>query len=200
MLVDVSERLVVIIGGGAVAVRKAKGLIAAGAKRIRCVALEFDASMPGGIQRIEEAFAPRHLDGANLVFAVTDSPAVNDAVVQEAHRRGLLVNRADVDDEQPGDFSTPAIWKTDAMLVAVSAGGSAALAAKIRDDLAGKIDPNHVKLAEAMQEIRPMIRQRVADIARRRELFRELVGEEAMRIVADGGTHAFKKWAEGKLG
>ena len=198
MLVDLSDRLVVIIGGGAVAVRKAQGLLAAGATMVRCVAMQFHADMPSVVQRIAETFEPRHLDTAWLVFAATDVPAVNEQVVREAHRRNLLVNRADADEEQPGDFVTPAIWRSEAVLVGVSAGGSPALAAAMRDDLAKKIDPRHVHMAAAMQELRPLIRTNVADIARRREIFRELAGAAAMDMLHEGGAATLRRWLAGR--
>lgn len=198
MLLDVSERPIVIVGGGAVAMRKAQGLLAAGATDVCCIALEFHPDMPAGVRRVKEAFEPRHLDGASLVFAATDSPAVNEAVVQEAHRRNLLVNRADVDDERPGDFSTPAVWRSEAVLVGVSAGGSPALAAAMRDDLAAKLDPRHVAMAAAMQELRPAVRDTVPDIARRRGIFRDLASPAAMDVLHQDGLPALKRWLAGR--
>ena len=133
-----------------------------------------------------------------MVFAATDSPEVNEAVVREAHGRGLLVNRADADEEEPGDFSTPAIWRDEAVLIGVSAGGSPALAAKIRDELARKIDPAQVKMAEAMQELRPIIRGSGLSIEARREVFRELTGEEAMAVLRREGMEGVRRWMGAK--
>ena len=55
---------------------------------------------------------------AGLVFAATNVPAVNDAVVRDANARGVLVNRADASDELPGDFSTPAVHRDGAVHLA----------------------------------------------------------------------------------
>src|SRR5437667_8963831 len=104
-MLDVKERLVVIVGGGRVAVRKARGVIDAGAARVRCIALQIANEMPSLVERLVASFEPRHLEEAGLVFAATDDPAVNDQIVAEAKRRGVLVNRADADDERAGDFS-----------------------------------------------------------------------------------------------
>src|SRR5215213_10147985 len=108
LMLDVTERPVLIVGGGAVAARKAAGLIECGATRIRCVAPEFDPAMPEGVDRVRGTYEPRHLDGAGLVFAATDDRAVNAAVVRDARSLGVLVNRADADDDAPGDSATPA--------------------------------------------------------------------------------------------
>src|SRR4051794_24057378 len=97
LMLDVTGRLVVIVGGGAVAVRKVDGLLAAGATRVRVVSPVFHAEMPlddSRVERVAAAYESRHLDGAALVFAATDLPEVNAAVVRDARSRGILVNRA----------------------------------------------------------------------------------------------------------
>ena len=198
-MLDVVDRLAVIVGGGATAVRKAQGLIAAGAKQVRCVSPTFHQDMPPEVQRVAEAFEPRHLEGAGLVFAATDSPQVNDAVVREARRRGVLVNRADVDNQQPADFTTPATWRSQAMAITVSAAGSPALAATVRDDLAGKVDPLHLQMAAAMQALRPIIRKtRGLGPKRRHEAFRDLVTPEAMAALAQGGVAGLHEWLKNR--
>src|SRR3712207_1645627 len=107
-MLDVTRRLVVIVGGGRVAARKARGLIEAGATRIKVVAPAFHPEVPQGVERIVAFFQDAQLDGAALAFAATDLADVNDHVVRAAQERGILVSRADSDDEDPGDFVTPA--------------------------------------------------------------------------------------------
>src|SRR5688500_6322724 len=80
LMLDVTHGLGGIVGGGAVAARKARGLLDAGASRVRCVAPEIDAQLPAPVERVTERYEPRHLDGAGLVFAATDSAEVNAAV------------------------------------------------------------------------------------------------------------------------
>ena len=47
IMLDVADRLIIIVGGGSVAVRKAKTLIECGATRVRCISPEIDPEMPG---------------------------------------------------------------------------------------------------------------------------------------------------------
>jgi precorrin-2 dehydrogenase/sirohydrochlorin ferrochelatase len=194
MMLDVTVRLVVIIGGGSVAVRKAKGLLQAGATRLRCVSPRFHADLPPEIERISQAFQPGHLDGADLIFATTDSPAVNEAVVAEARRRRILVCRADGNEEHPGDFSTPAIWRSDALAVTVSAAGSPALAAAIRDDLSRKIDPGHLDMATALQVLRPQVLASSLSAEQRRDIFRALATDEAVALLRRDGLAGLRQW------
>jgi siroheme synthase-like protein len=150
------------------------------------------------VERIQGTFEPEHLDDAGLVFAATSDPGVNDQVVSEAHRRGLLVNRANGDEDNPGDFTTPALWRSDAMMITVSAAGNPALAAAVRDDLADKINPLHQQMAEAMKVLRPMVLRSGMEIERRREVLRALAGAEAMKVLEEGGVEGVTRWMKEK--
>ena len=193
LMLDLSDRLVVIIGGGAVAVRKANGVLEAGASRVRMVAPTFapDAPAAAAVERVTAAYDPRHLDGAGLVFASTDSAEVNTAVVRDARARGVLVCRADADDDEPGDFATPAKFACGPVLVTVSA-GSAALSARVRDGLAERFDPAWASMAEAMQTLRPLIKAASTDQRRRAEIFRALATPEAMNQLGHTGLSGLK--------
>jgi len=193
LMLDVTDRLVVIVGGGAVAVRKVKGLLEAGATRVRIVSPAFHDEMPDapGVERVHGTFEPGHLDGASLVFAVTSLAKVNERVTDEAKARGIWVNRSDEGDE--GDFSTPARVREGEITVTVAA-GSAALSAAIRDDLAAKLDRRHVKLADAMKTLRPAVRNTVADPEVRAAVFRDLASAEAMEVVDARGVEGLFDW------
>src|SRR5581483_3188222 len=108
-------------------------------------------------------------------FAATDLPAVNDAVVRDARARGVAVNRADVDEEDPGDFTVPAAWRNGPVTVAVSAGGNPALAVTIRDGLAARWDDRWTGMADLMVILRAQFRsvpQLGASV--RRDIFHDL--------------------------
>jgi siroheme synthase-like protein len=196
LMLDVSDRLIVIVGGGAVAARKAATLLETGATRIRIVAPQFDPQMSKRVQCISEPYQPHHLDGAQLVFAATDSPATNEQVVRDARSRGVLVNRAD-EAEPCGDFVTPARFCQGEVIVSVTA-GSPALAVAIRDDLARRLDRRHAKMAHAMQTLRPLIRDSALDSQRRATIFRDLASEEALETLAAGGMDQLRRWLAGR--
>jgi precorrin-2 dehydrogenase/sirohydrochlorin ferrochelatase len=195
LFLDVSQRLVVIVGGGAVALRKAGGLVEAGAQRIRLVAPRRTEGFErgGGLEWIAEAYRPEHLDGAAIVFAATDSAEVNSAVVRDAQERGILVCRADSDDDAPGDFLTPAVFRDGAVTVAVSA-GSAALSVLIRDGVQARWDGRWSKMAGAMKWLRPLIRGSGLTIEQRRALFRDAARLDAIEILDRQGADGLKAW------
>jgi len=195
-MLDVTDRLAVVVGGGAVAVRKVEGLLDAGATRVRVVAPEFHERMPSAaaVERVPERYRAAHLDGAGLVVAATDRPEVNDAVLKDARGRGILVSRVDEAEEGNADFTVPAKFVEGSVVVAVSA-GSAALAVTIRDGLRRAFDPAWRDMAAAMRELRPMIRgAKAMDGQRRREALRALAAADAMDVIRKDGPAGVKRW------
>jgi len=196
LMLDVTDRLVVIVGGGGVAVRKAKGVLEAGARRVRAVAPTFRDEIPPAVERVRGLYEAAHLAGAGLVFAATDVPAVNDAVVRDARRLGVLVCRADDNEDDPGDFATPALLRDGPLAIAVSAGGAPALAAAIRDEVARHVNPAWGRMAEAMRVLRPRIRDGAGTLTqdRRRAVFRDLATPAALDVLMSGGADAVWRW------
>jgi precorrin-2 dehydrogenase/sirohydrochlorin ferrochelatase len=196
ILLDLRDRLVVIIGGGHVAARKAHGLIAGSGSsgdsvRVRVVAPEISDATPSGIERVNERYRAEHLNGATLVFAATDSPDVNEAVVRDARARNILVSRADEPDD--GDFALPAIHRDGPITVTVSA-NSPALSAFIRDELALKWDRRLRALADEMQSLRPLITASKLAATRRAEVLRSLASREAMDVLNSSGSNSLRDW------
>jgi siroheme synthase-like protein len=193
VVLDVTDRLIVIVGGGAVAARKAAGLAAAGATRIRVIAPQLAAEMPPNIEHVRQNYTASHLAGAALVFAATDRADVNAAVVRDARAAGLFVNRADQDDDEPGDFTMPAVLRRGSVTVAVSCNGAPALAVSVRDQVDQTLDDRWAKLAAATQSLRPRIIASIADIERRRAALRDLASTDAADLSIRSET-ALKDW------
>jgi precorrin-2 dehydrogenase/sirohydrochlorin ferrochelatase len=173
VFLDLTGRLVLVVGGGPVGRRKAAGVRAAGGL-VRLVCLE---SRPAdlddqGIDWRHESYAERHLEGVALAFAA--GPAeVNARVASDARARGVWGNVAG--DPMAGDVYLPAVLRHGGLVVAVTTGGAApALARQLRDHLEEQIDPLFAEWVALLAELRPIVLQRVADEERRRELFERL--------------------------
>lgn len=116
---------VLVVGGGAVAERKIRPLLACGAA-VTVVAKEFSSEVSrlaqnGVIRAIASPFRGVHLDGVEIAFAATSDASVNRAVSREAKRRRIPVNVAD----SPEDcsFFLPAVFAGDGFTIAISTGG-----------------------------------------------------------------------------
>src|SRR5260370_16707508 len=94
IFVKMGDRLVVVVGGGAVAEGKIEGLFAAEA-RVRVVAPQVTPAIAewiaqGRMEWRAKTFAAADLDGAYLVIAATSAPGVNEAVFRQFHSPALL--------------------------------------------------------------------------------------------------------------
>jgi uroporphyrin-III C-methyltransferase / precorrin-2 dehydrogenase / sirohydrochlorin ferrochelatase len=134
------DSIAVIVGGGAVAARKAELLGKCGA-RITLVAPELGRAarelIASGRVRIEHLaaeFSPQQLDGATLAIAAADASHVNASVAAAARARRLPVNVAD--DPGRSSFILPAIVDRSPVIVAVGTEGRApVLARRLRAQL-----------------------------------------------------------------
>lgn len=174
---DLEGRSCLVVGAGAVGLEKARGLLACGA-RVTVVAPEVDAGFAGlDVEVLQRPFEPRDLDGRFLAVAATERREVNQAVWQEAERRGRLCNVADVPDLC--NFILPAVHREGPIAIAVSTGGaSPALAQRLRDDCARLVGPRHAELARRLRALRPWAKKRFPTYAERRDFFAALVREE----------------------
>jgi siroheme synthase-like protein len=113
----------VVIGGGAVALRKVRSLVEAGFA-VRVIAPEIDPAFQGlaGVRQTLESFRPEHLDGAALVFACTNRREVNAEVGRKAREAGVPVLVADAAAEST--FTSPAVAREDGLVLGVSTGGA----------------------------------------------------------------------------
>jgi precorrin-2 dehydrogenase/sirohydrochlorin ferrochelatase len=132
----------VIIGGGAVALRKLRTLLTAGAF-VRLVATnicpEIVSLKDSGTFAVRRGrYTVSDLDHAFLVIAATDNALVNEQICADAGERGVLV--AVADNPAAGDCTFPAILQRGDLKIAVSTGGRCpTFAVDVRDCIAGRI-------------------------------------------------------------
>jgi len=142
LLLDLSGRRVVIVGGGPIGARRLSSALDGGADDVVVVAVRISqalasvlAAAPAGAVRVEQrAFAPGDLDGAWLAAACTDSAEANAQVAAAAEQRRIFCLR--VDRAAGGTARMPAIARIGTLTVAVNAGDDPALAASVRSAIA----------------------------------------------------------------
>ncbi|MGX7680422.1 uroporphyrinogen-III C-methyltransferase [Jatrophihabitans sp. DSM 45814] len=138
LLLDLTGRRVVVVGGGQVASRRARTLMDAGAA-VEIIAPEVGLELRQSAPRIvERGFVSSDLDDAWLVVAATDIPSVNEAVASEAERRRIFCVRADL--AAGGSARVPAIYSTGDLTIAVNAGDDPRRAIELRNLIAAAVD------------------------------------------------------------
>jgi len=180
---NLKNRRVVVIGGGAVAERKVETLIGSGATIVLIspeVTSHLDSlARSNHIQLHRRAYASGDCAGATLVFSASDDAKVSASVFQEATNAGALVNTAD----QPAlcDFIMPAVVRRGDVAIAISTGGtSPGLAAQLRRKIGRIIGPEYAKLTQLLSEARPEIRRRVPDADQRKALHYRILNSDIM--------------------
>ena len=157
---NIENRLCLVVGGGRVALRKALGLLAAGA-RVRVISPGLVSELlrlarSGAVEWFERPFVEGDLQGVLLVFAATNDRSVQILVETEAKKHHVLLNSADAPVES--DFHVPAHFRRGPMIVSVSTGGgSPALAKMLRKQLEQTIEPGYQWVVELMGLIRERV-------------------------------------------
>ncbi len=135
-----------VIGGGAVAMRRAAALLEAGA----LVSVVAPAVLPElaalDVVVHQRPYRPGDLGGAWLAHAATNDPAVNAAVAAEAERSRIWCVRAD--DASASAAWTPAVTRHGDVTVAVTAGGDPRRSQQLRAAIS-------LALADATLPLRP---------------------------------------------
>src|SRR5690606_12301215 len=120
-------RWVLVVGGGDIALRKARLLSEAGA-RLRIVAPESDPQLQDLVDRMGgetqvQGYRPVQLEGVVLTIAGTDDRALKARISADPQARHLPVNV--VDAPQLCSEIFPAIVDRSPLVIAVSSGGHA---------------------------------------------------------------------------
>lgn len=173
LFLDLTDRLVVVIGGGPVGRRKSAAVRAAGGRvRLICLGPRPPEMNDPLLDWRTEAYRPEHLDGAALVFAA--GPAeLNARIIADARARGVWVNAAS--QPEKGDFFLPATVRRGDFVLAVSTGGAAPILTQIvRDRLEQEFDEAFGQWVALLAELRPVVLERIADAEQRRIVLTDL--------------------------
>lgn len=179
-------RLVVVVGGGDIALRKACLLTEAGA-RLRVVAPEIApqlaqlATQHGG-ENLLQAYQSEQLAGAQLVIAATDNHALNAEVSRDAQALNLPVNAVDAPELCTVIF--PAIVDRSPLLIAVSTGGHAPVLARLTRARIETLFPHAWgRLAQLAQRFRGQVKAAFPALNQRRVFWEDAFqGDIAERV------------------
>lgn len=166
----VAGRRCLVVGGGHVAGRKAKSLLACRAA-VTMVAPEAHEALgmlarDGTIESIVDApldvqlrpYRAGEASSYSLVVTATGVPEVDRAVAADAERAGIWVNSAD--DAANCTFLLPAVHRRGAVTISVSTSGtSPALATWLRARIADSLGPGIEELASLLEDARRLVHE-----------------------------------------
>jgi uroporphyrin-III C-methyltransferase / precorrin-2 dehydrogenase / sirohydrochlorin ferrochelatase len=182
IFLKLAERPCLVVGGGAVAEAKMRGLTRSGAQ-VRVVAPKAtpgirEAARSGRIVWEERSFLPSDLTGIFLVVAATNSRELHDEIFRGCQRAGILCNA--VDEPDHCDFYYPAVVRRGALQIAIStAGNSPFLAQRLRRELEERFGPEYADWLEEIGRQRRELFQADISVENRRAILKELSSERA---------------------
>lgn len=183
--------IALIVGGGSVALRKARLLLKAEAT-IQVVAPDISTELQslvegaGGHCRAKP-YDESDLDQASIVIVATNDKALNQQISQQAQARKLPVNVVD----QPDlcSFIMPAIIDRSPLTIAISsAGQSPVLARLLRGKVESTIPASYGKLGAFAGKFRQQVKQRFTDINQRRKFWEKILEGPIAEMVLAGNT------------
>jgi precorrin-2 dehydrogenase/sirohydrochlorin ferrochelatase len=146
-----------VVGGGRVALRKVRALLASGAS-VRVVAptiiVELAALSAGAPSLTIEKrpFEDDDVQDATVVIAATDDRATNARIARISREQHRLVSVTDLAAE--GSFVGMASHRSGDVVIGVSAGGVPRAAARIRDAIAERFDVRYAVAIAALRTVR----------------------------------------------
>ncbi|HDS1695947.1 MULTISPECIES: siroheme synthase CysG [Pseudomonas] len=185
---------VLVVGGGEIALRKARLLADAGGV-LRVVAPDVDGQLAalareGGGEVLVRGYRAADLVGCRLVIAATDDPGLNAQVSADAQALSLPVNVVDAPALCTVIF--PAIVDRSPLVIAVSSGGDAPVLARlIRAKLEAWIPSAYGELAGLAARFRHKVKSLYPDVNQRRGFWETVFqGPIAERQLAGQGAEA----------
>ena len=164
IMVNMTGKPVVIIGGGEVAARKVLDLIDAGAI-VKVISPEFNDEIIKNTEKykdkvvlLKRKYQKNDLEDAFIVFSATNDSDVNAEVFREAEERKILINA--VDDPPNCSFYIPSFVRKGDLLFSLStSGASPAMAARLRREIEKHIPEDIEPVLEKLKNARTLLKE-----------------------------------------
>lgn len=184
---NLTNKPVLVVGGGEVASRKVDMLVRAGAD-VTIVSPQVAPFLQGLISRrlcrwIEDVYSKEYQSGMVQVWATTDDKQLNHLVHKNAKSDGIMVNV--VDDKPYCDFITPSIVNRGRIQVAISSGGaSPVLVRRIREKIETSLPQNLELIADFALDKREDVQREFSTVSQRRVFWQHFFDSPAIDNVA----------------
>lgn len=190
-MLNLNGKRCAVIGGGKVALRKTRTLVAAGAN-VTVIAPAADAAL---IKLAGEGRIALNLRGYKkgdadcfLAVAATDNAALNRIIAQDAP---CLVNV--ITEPELGNFSVPAQRSSGRLTFTAFGGGLPAYTALLARDIARTYGDDFAEFAEFLHEARTRLQQSDLTPKERTAFWRKQLTEEAIGLLHEGRLNTLKE-------
>jgi precorrin-2 dehydrogenase/sirohydrochlorin ferrochelatase len=202
IFLNLTDRRVVLVGGGAVAVRKARVLLEAGARLV--IVADHASDVLTGLcaeraaELIRARYAKEYIAEAVLVIAATNDEKVNRQVYSDCQELGILCNV--VDDPPLCDFFVPAVVRRGDLQIAIGTDGYCpAYAGHLRNKLEAIFTEQHGLFLAELEWARKQIIEEISNLADRKALLGELVEDASFEYFTTNGSDAWRERAHQRI-
>jgi len=199
IFLELGNRRVVVVGGGAVAVRKAQSLLSAGA-RLVVVAEQIDNMLTTlcqgtNAELVRAKYSKSYLTGAVLAIAATNKPELNKQIYKDCQELEILCNV--VDEPELCDFFVPAVVKRGDLQIAVCTEGHyPAYAGHIRKKLEQTFTDKHGEFLAELEVLRKRIIKDVPEVSNRKALLGRLADDKSFEYFIENDLAAWRSRTE----
>ncbi len=195
LFLDVQDWSVLIVGGGKIALRKARELSDAGAS----INLLAPQRCPGWedikVQWLKDEFSDQMLVNYNLVIAATDDATLNKNITELAKKKGILCNCASAG--KTGDVIFPGVVRENGITVAISTQGETPFITKRLKTEALKITQSYSR--ETIELLGAIRREIIANYPEKKEELLEKLSSVPIEILQEkGNIHEITDWLQGE--
>lgn len=197
IFLDVRDKNCLVVGGGAIAARKAEHLLRAGAL-VRVVAPEIGerlrelAQDQPGLALEQREFHQDDLDAMLCVIAATDNEAINSDISRQSRALRIPVNV--VDNPALCSFIMPSMIDREPVQIAISTGGvSPVLARMLRSKLESCIPGAYGDLARLAEEFRGEVKMNLPNVDARRRFWEGILDGQVAELVFAGRIDAARE-------
>ena len=186
IMLNIDGRKCVVIGGGAVALRKANKLRECGGNVV-VISPEFADGFEG-FTTVKKEYDRRDLEGAFVVTAATNDKELNRQITADAREMKILAYA--VDDAEVSDFILPASKTVGDITVAASTNGKYPyLAKRIRDEISDNIAIYNSILPYLAKERKKIL---ASDTADKKGKLKSLISDESIQELKNKIDNSFK--------
>jgi siroheme synthase-like protein len=186
---DLRGRRCVVFGGGAVALEKVEGLLAAGAS-VRVIAPTLDPALErlacgGEVEHLPRTYRDGDFEDVFLAFSERLGDGVHRALAAEAERENVPLNVQDETDYC--SFIAAALVRQGDLTITISTSGKApALAVRLKESMRARFGPHYARFLELSGRVRAPLKARHPDFETRRTLWYQLVDSDVLELLERG--------------
>ena len=186
---NIKDKKCVVIGGGIIATRKIKSLLAAQAQ-VLVISPQVTSIIQTLIDNqkinyIARDYQAGDIKGCFLVICATNNKAVNKMIAEEAESLGLLFNV--IDDSTDSNFTVPAVIRRNDLLLTVSTNGkSPAVAKQIKAELSLIYGEEYGYFLNLIAKYRQELKTKVKTSKKRECFWRDNLNKDILTLLKEG--------------